>query len=54
MVDNVLWSVRVADGQNNEESTLAIRKLNKLIHNDKRVEACIIPIGDGINLLRKR
>ena len=35
-------------------NTVVIRQLNSLIHNDKRVEACIIPIGDGINLLRKR
>lgn len=52
-IDNVLWSGRVADESNNEANTLVIRQLNSLIYNDKRVEACIIPIGDGINLLRK-
>lgn len=40
--------------KNNEVNTLVIRQLNNLIHDDKRVDACIIPIGDGINLLRKR
>ncbi|EDZ90440.1 O-methyltransferase [Francisella tularensis] len=53
-IDNVLWSGRVADKSNNEVNTLVIRQLNNLIHDDKRVDACIIPIGDGINLLRKR
>lgn len=52
-IDNVLWSGRVADEYNNEQNTLVIRELNKLIHNDNTVEACIIPIGDGINLVRK-
>jgi predicted O-methyltransferase YrrM len=52
-IDNVLWSGRVADSSDNEPSTVAIRKLNELIHNDDRVEACIISIGDGINLVRK-
>ncbi|MDE5020774.1 SAM-dependent methyltransferase, partial [Francisella tularensis subsp. holarctica] len=27
---------------------------NNLIHDDPRVDDCKIPIGDGINLLRKR
>ncbi|QIW11122.1 class I SAM-dependent methyltransferase [Francisella sp. LA112445] len=52
-IDNVLWSGRVADSSDNESSTVAIRKLNELIHNDDRVEACIISIGDGVNLVRK-
>lgn len=52
-IDNVLWSGKVADSSENEPSTVAIRKLNELIHNDNRVEACIIPIGDGVNLVRK-
>ncbi|MED7788860.1 class I SAM-dependent methyltransferase [Francisella sp. 19X1-34] len=52
-IDNVLWSGSVADSSDNEPSTVAIRKLNELIHNDDRVEACIISIGDGVNLVRK-
>lgn len=52
-IDNVLWSGKVADSSENEPSTVTIRKLNELIHNDNRVEACIISIGDGVNLVRK-
>ena len=40
-IDNVLWSARVADESNTEANTVVIRQLNSLIHNDKRVEACI-------------
>ena len=52
-IDNVLLSGKVVDSSENEPSTVAIRKLNELIHNDNRVEACIISIGDGVNLVRK-
>jgi len=52
-IDNVLWSGQVADEQYNDKNTKVIRELNELIHNDSRVEACIIPIGDGVNLVRK-
>ena len=52
-IDNVLWSGKVADIHQNDEQTQAIRELNNFIKNDKRVENCIISIGDGINLVRK-
>lgn len=52
-VDNVLWSGKVANTLEQDESTNAIRKLNDTIGNDNRVENCIISIGDGINLVRK-
>ncbi len=52
-IDNVLWSGKVADHTETDESTKAIRDLNTTIHNDTRVENCIISIGDGINLVIK-
>lgn len=52
-IDNVLWSGKVADIHQSDEQTQAIRELNNFIKNDKRVENCIISIGDGINLVRK-
>lgn len=52
-IDNVLWSGKVADVTDSEPSTKAIRNLNSTIHEDKRIENCIISIGDGINLVRK-
>ncbi|APC97837.1 O-methyltransferase [Francisella frigiditurris] len=53
-IDNVLWSGKVADKNHIDSQTETIRKLNSIIHNDSRVDACIIPIGDGVNLIRKR
>ena len=52
--DNVLWGGSVADPQNQEESTQAIRAFNDLVVADERVEASMIPVGDGLLLARKR
>eukprot|EP00163_Fabomonas_tropica_P018294 TRINITY_DN3256_c0_g1_i2.p1 TRINITY_DN3256_c0_g1~~TRINITY_DN3256_c0_g1_i2.p1 ORF type:complete len:251 (-),score=49.33 TRINITY_DN3256_c0_g1_i2:222-887(-) len=52
-VDNVLWSGRVADPQQNSEATVAIRALNDKIHSDTRVEVSMLPLSDGVYLCRK-
>jgi predicted O-methyltransferase YrrM len=52
-IDNVLWGGRVADANENEESTVALRALNAKVAADRRVRACMIPVGDGITLVRK-
>jgi predicted O-methyltransferase YrrM len=54
LVDNVLWSGKVADPDNTEESTLAIRAFNRKAHQDHRVSLSMLPIGDGMTLIRKR
>lgn len=53
-VDNVLWSGRVADPDENNESTTSIRNLNTKIFRDERVSISMLPIGDGLTLARKR
>jgi caffeoyl-CoA O-methyltransferase len=53
-VDNVLWDGRVADPDNVEESTLAIRAFNAHARNDDRVDLSLVPIGDGVTLARVR
>jgi predicted O-methyltransferase YrrM len=52
-VDNVLWSGRVADDFVQDESTVAIREFNRRVHEDPRVIASLIPIGDGVTLAVK-
>jgi predicted O-methyltransferase YrrM len=54
LVDNVLWSGRVADPSNDEDSTRALRAFNDARVNDARVTQMILPIGDGLTLARKR
>eukprot|EP01103_Thecamoeba_quadrilineata_P015569 TRINITY_DN4963_c0_g1_i1.p1 TRINITY_DN4963_c0_g1~~TRINITY_DN4963_c0_g1_i1.p1 ORF type:complete len:226 (+),score=49.17 TRINITY_DN4963_c0_g1_i1:36-713(+) len=54
VVDNVLWSGKVADESANDESTLAIRKINDFIRDDTRVDIVMLPIADGVTLARKK
>lgn len=53
-VDNVLWSGRVADPQNQDSSTKTIRAFNEKLHHDERVTLSLVPISDGLTLARKR
>ncbi len=53
-IDNVLWGGSVANPENTEASTQALRALNEKVGGDPRVDACMVPIGDGLTLARKR
>jgi len=53
-LDNMLWSGRVADASQHDPDTDAIRDLNAKILADPRVDACLLTIGDGVMLARKR
>jgi predicted O-methyltransferase YrrM len=54
-LDNTLWSGSVADPEDNDEDTIALRKLNSWLHSQKKFDydLSLIPIGDGLTLLRK-
>ncbi len=54
LVDNVLWLGRVVDASANDEQTLAIRDFNNHVARDSRVECVMLPVSDGLTLLRKR
>ncbi len=54
LVDNVLWGGAVVDKNNNQADTQAIRALNEKLHNDERVEICMLPVSDGLTLVRKK
>jgi predicted O-methyltransferase YrrM len=54
LVDNVLWSGKVADPENQEEDTVAIREFNQKLHQDDRIDLSLLPIGDGLTFARKR
>ncbi|MDD5036052.1 MAG: class I SAM-dependent methyltransferase [Methylococcaceae bacterium] len=54
LIDNVLWEGRVADDAENGTDTVAIRALNRKIHDDSRVDISLVPVADGITLALKR
>jgi predicted O-methyltransferase YrrM len=53
-VDNVLWNGAVADPSVNDADTQALRAFNELVHRDERVDLSMLPLGDGLTVLRKR
>jgi predicted O-methyltransferase YrrM len=53
-LDNMLWSGAVADRRKTDAATKALRALNAKIADDPRVDACLLTIGDGVMLARKR
>ncbi len=53
-VDNVLWYGRVIDEEDKTHQTEAIRVINEHIHNDDRVDMSMLPIGDGLTVVRKK
>ena len=52
-VDNTLWSGSVADPENMQPGTRAIRRFNDMVKNDNRVTKSLVPIGDGLTLIIK-
>ncbi len=54
MVDNVLWKGLVLDPSHNDIETQCIREFNTKRKHDSRVDVSLLPVGDGVTLLRKR
>jgi caffeoyl-CoA O-methyltransferase len=53
-IDNTLWSGRVLDESDDEETTRTIRALNDRIAADERVVAVQLTVRDGVTLVRRR
>jgi caffeoyl-CoA O-methyltransferase len=54
ILDNVLRGGEVADPAAQDRGTLAMRDLNDLIVGDSRAESVMLPVRDGVTLVRKR
>lgn len=54
MVDNTLWSGRVVDEVTGDENTEALKAFNDAIAADDRVDSYVLPVSDGLTLIRKR
>jgi caffeoyl-CoA O-methyltransferase len=52
--DNTLWSGRVVDESDTDETTRAIQEFNEHVARDDRVVAVQLTIRDGVTLIRRR
>jgi caffeoyl-CoA O-methyltransferase len=53
LVDNVLWGGRVIAADANDEQTSAIRAFNSKVVRDPHVECVMLPISDGLTMIRR-
>ncbi len=54
LADNVLWSGKVTDENARDADTVALQKFNNFVQADKRVENVLLPVRDGLMMMRKR
>ena len=54
LFDNVLWFGQVLDAGTGDPDTHALRALNDQLAVDPRVETVMLPVADGLTLVRKR
>lgn len=54
MIDNTLWHGWVLDDHRTDPDTAGMREFNVRLVADPRVEAVIVPLGDGLTLIRRR
>lgn len=55
IADNVLWSGKITIPENNmDKETLALHEFNQYVHQDNRVVNILLPIRDGLMVIRKK
>lgn len=54
LADNTLWDGHVVDSQSHDAQTEGIRLFNDTVAADPRVEKIILPLRDGLTIIRKK
>lgn len=54
LADNTLWDGKVIDSKAHDPQTKGILRFNDLVATDDRVEKVILPLRDGLTLIRKK
>lgn len=54
LIDNTLWSGKVINPSTKDHDTRCIMEFNDRIQNDSRVENIIVPLRDGLTIVRKK
>ncbi|KAK8778110.1 catechol O-methyltransferase domain-containing protein 1-like [Amblyomma americanum] len=53
-IDNVLWRGTVYDPEDQTSESMSLRAFNKKLHEDERIDICLLPMADGLTFARKR
>jgi len=53
ITDNVLWGGKVFDKETKDQQTKGIIEFNEMIRKQKNIENIILPVRDGVMLIRK-
>jgi caffeoyl-CoA O-methyltransferase len=54
IVDNVLWDGKVIDENETDKKTKSLKLFNNFVNQDTRVDNLLLPIRDGLMILRKK
>ena len=54
LADNTLWDGWVIDEGRKDAQTEGVRAFNDLVRDDERVEKVILPLRDGLTIIRKK
>ena len=54
LFDNVLWYGKILEENPKQKSTLMIKELNELVAKDPDFDNVILPLRDGVHLIRKK
>lgn len=54
LADNTLWSDHVLDPSRHDPQTVGIREFNDLVARDDEVEKVMLPLYDGLTIIRKK
>ena len=54
LADNTLWDGWVIDEKRQDAQTNGVRAFNDFVRNDERVEEVILPLRDGLTIIRKK
>jgi caffeoyl-CoA O-methyltransferase len=54
VADNCLWDGKVLDVANHDSETEAIREFNEYVHRQRDLESVLIPLRDGLRLIRRK
>jgi len=52
--DNMLWGGRIVEQPLTDADAIALDNLNRKLANDPRVESVLLPIADGLQIVRKK